>query len=429
MTTIFIYGVIFLLEALIAFQYFECMFYGARYNSWKRMFIIFGGYAFMFGCFQLNILILNMITFPVINFIIIRYIYKQDWLTAIFQSIILAVIMNLAEMLVVAVFSGISGKLWDPAKGKVTVLFLGILSKFLYFLVTFIISRFKQKKRTNVQLGIQGWIFLIIPVCILTVVLLLNYMCFFGDINKNEEDIIFWCLIICLVIIVITFVIFGYLQRVYNDNIAKTLQLQREECDVAYYKAMLKQDETQKIMIHDIKKHISTIYDLMINNDYESARNYMDRLYTSKNLMETIRFSENRAVNVILNRYVSKFIEAGIHYNFDIRSGCMDYISVDDITVLLCNMLDNAYEGMAMIDNASVDLRINMQGSGTVITMTNDCKPESALLKSQKTDRKFHGYGIKSIKRVAKRYNGDVELYFSNQDNRFHTIVYLNNKI
>lgn len=229
MTTIFIYGVIFLLEALIAFQYFECMFYGARYNSWKRMFIIFWGYAFMFGCFQLNILILNMITFPVINFIIIRYIYKQDWLTAIFQSIILAVIMNLAEMLVVAVFSGISGKLWDPAKGKVTVLFLGILSKFLYFLVTFIISRFKQKKRTNVQLGIQGWIFLIIPVCILTVVLLLNYMCFFGDINKNEEDIIFWCLIICLVIIVITFVIFGYLQRVYNDNIAKTLQLQREE--------------------------------------------------------------------------------------------------------------------------------------------------------------------------------------------------------
>lgn len=222
---------------------------------------------------------------------------------------------------------------------------------------------------------------------------------------------------------------FGYIQRVYQENLDKTLQIERERCDSQYYRALIKQDEAQKIMIHDIKKHISGIRDLMINQDYEMATKYVERVYSSKELKETIRFSDNQMVNVILNRYATRFFEAGIRYDFDIRRGCMDYIYVDDITILLCNMLDNAYEGMERIDNACVELRINGQGNGTgtIITMTNDCMPTAALLKTQKANRRFHGYGIKSMKHVADKYNGSVELYYSEKDRRFHTIIYLYN--
>ncbi len=49
----------------------------------------------------------------------------------------MSVIMTLSEMVVVAGFSGISQKSWDPSGSVLTVLFLAILSKFVYFLVMF----------------------------------------------------------------------------------------------------------------------------------------------------------------------------------------------------------------------------------------------------------------------------------------------------
>ncbi|MBO5260880.1 MAG: GHKL domain-containing protein [Coprococcus sp.] len=422
-----IYGIIFLIEALIAFQYFEWMFGNPRYSVRKRLVAVLIGYTILFVFFQFHVLIFNMIAFPVVNFVVIKKVYKQHALPSFFQSVAMTVIMTLTEMIVTAAFSGISKKSWEPSKGVLMVLFMAIISKFIYFLIMFIISRYRAKQRKNVQMGITGWSVLAIPFCVMLVVFLLNYMCFFSHTNKMQEQVVMSCSIICLIIIVISFVIYGYLERVHQDNLDKTLQIQREECDCEYYKVLIKQEESQKILIHDIKKHINSIRDLIVDQDYETAQKYMERLYSSRELKETIKFSDNSMVNVILNRYSTRFIEAGIRYDFDIRRESMDFVQIDDITVLLCNMLDNAYEGMNRIENAYVELRICMQGNGmgALITMINDCTPAAATLVSNKKDKRFHGYGIKSMQRVAEKYNGSVELYYSEEDKRFHTVIFL----
>lgn len=429
MTMAMIYGIVFLIEALIAFQYFEWMFVKPRYTVIKRFVLVLACYVVLFGLFELNILIFNFISFPVFNWIIIKFVYGQKTLSSVFHSVAMSVIMTLSEMVVVAIFSGISQKAWDPSGGVLTVLFLAILSKFVYFLVMFAISRYGMGHRVDVHMGAQGWVILVIPVCVIVVVCLLNYMCYFSDISKMQESIVLYCSIICLVIIIISFVIYGYLQSVYKENLDKTLQIQREKYDIEYYKKIISQDEEQKIMIHDIKKHISGIHDLLEHHDYDKAVEYIERIYESNELKETIRFSDDHMVNVILNRYASRFIDAGIHYDFDVRRARMDYMQVDDLTVLLCNMLDNASEAMSEIGSASVELRMNSQGNdgGTIIAMTNDCTHRYDSQKSGKPDQKFHGFGIKSMKKVAEKYGGSVDAYYSEDDQRFHTVIYLSN--
>ena len=424
-----IYGITFLLEAFIALQYFEWVFDNAKYAIGKRFAYILLAYSVLFGIFQMKILVLNMVAFPICNWFLIRYLYQQYKLNAFFQSILMSVIMNLSEVIVVAVCSGFSHNTWANANGAVNVLFLSIISKFLYFLVMFAISRYGKNK--NIQLDVQGWTILIIPFCVLIVISMLNYMCAFYKTSPQQEKIVLYCSLLCLVIIIISFVIYGYLQNVYQDNLDKTLQIQREKIDSAYYKALIKQDENQKMIIHDIRKHISSVHDLVKNEDYEAALDYMERLYASKELRETVRFSNNHMVNVILNRYATQFLESEMQYNFDIRKDCMENIYVDDITILLCNMLDNAYEGMQGIEDACVELRINAQksGVGTILSMTNDCSAAAASLKTQKKEkRQFHGYGIKSMNRVAEKYHGNVEVYYSEKEHRFHTIIYLDDK-
>lgn len=124
------------------------------------------------------------------------------------------------------------GSIWWCFDGII----FAMLSKFVYFLVMFAISRYGMRHRVDVHMGAQGWVILVIPVCVIVVVCLLNYMCYFSDISKMQESIVLYCSIICLVIIIISFVIYGYLQSAYKENLDKTLQIQREKYDVEYYK-------------------------------------------------------------------------------------------------------------------------------------------------------------------------------------------------
>lgn len=57
-----IYGIVFLIEALIAFQYFEWMFVKPRYTVIKRFVLVLACYVVLFGLFELNILIFNFIS-------------------------------------------------------------------------------------------------------------------------------------------------------------------------------------------------------------------------------------------------------------------------------------------------------------------------------------------------------------------------------
>lgn len=79
MTMAMIYGIVFLIEALIAFQYFEWMFVKPRYTVIKRFVLVLACYVVLFGLFELNILIFNFISFPVFNWIIIKFVYGQNF--------------------------------------------------------------------------------------------------------------------------------------------------------------------------------------------------------------------------------------------------------------------------------------------------------------------------------------------------------------
>lgn len=54
MTMAMIYGIVFLIEALIAFQYFEWMFVKPRYTVIKRFVLVLACYVVLFGLFELN---------------------------------------------------------------------------------------------------------------------------------------------------------------------------------------------------------------------------------------------------------------------------------------------------------------------------------------------------------------------------------------
>lgn len=430
MSNSIVYGLTYFVESIIAIQYFEWMFTDSKRKKWLKILCVLLGYCLLYFIFGKHIILLNLGMFTLVNFLLIKLIYEVDCFASIFHTAEMTVFMMLAEMIVTAVLSGFSESIWNSSDKSLLVFFLSMISKFIYFIMLFLVWRFSKKKKYTYKVGWYGWTVLITPICMLTIIALLMYICAVEPISSRQEQIVLCISVISVIVIIISFIIYNQIQKTYEKNLLTKLDLQHEQMEADYYKSLLRQDESQKILMHDIRKHIMTLQDLLGNNQIDLAQTYVARLSSSKDLREHIVFSNDHRINVILNRYVTRFDEAGIRYNFDIRRDCLQSVSTDDCTVLLCNMLDNAFEACSeMKGEKTIELRMHFQEDTftSIISMSNDCIYNSSLkdLKTTKKDKEYHGYGIRSMKKVIRKYNGDIDLYYSEEDKRFHTVIYL----
>ena len=100
------------------------------------------------------------------------------------------------------------------------------------------------------------------------------------------------------------------------------------------------------------------------------------------------------------------------------------------LTALFSNLLDNAVDAAKNIPNSFIELNISAHSHNSiVISMVNSCKKDpftrSHRLTSTKKDKQNHGYGMKSIERVIKKYNGNSRFYFNQESCTFHAVIIL----
>ena len=111
----------------------------------------------------------------------------------------------------------------------------------------------------------------------------------------------------------------------------------------------------------------------------------------------------------------------------------------NDITSLFCNLLDNAVEACTNIPEAFIEMtaRKREHTPFVVITIVNSCRrnpfSEGDALKNRmpftnKPDKRKHGFGIKSIRKVVSKYHGDIQMYYKDDAPAFHTIITLKYK-
>lgn len=213
------------------------------------------------------------------------------------------------------------------------------------------------------------------------------------------------------------------------------LSLQKEQNLSEYYQNMLRHDESQRILIHDIKNHLHTIALLTKKNAPEEVADYILQLTQSPALTYSACLSDNKLLNLILCQYQQRCIEKDIRFAADIQSHAVEFMGDQDITSLFCNLLDNAMESAERMSDGRIELNIGAQTSSpyTVVTLVNSC-PDSPYSKdgrklvSRKKNPPRHGYGMKSIERVVAKYGGNTEMYFDPECGTFHTVILLGNQ-
>ena len=191
--------------------------------------------------------------------------------------------------------------------------------------------------------------------------------------------------------------------------------------------------ETIMKLKHDFKAHYAVLHTLLVDNKVEKALQHIEQNSNTINAINTYIETNNDVVNAIIN------LKATTAKAFGIQISCAsvsDFTGIDDIDLcnLLSNMLENAIT--ACVDNANVHsekqihLKISANDLRCVFSIKNTINKSiltnNPNLHTTKKDKKEHGYGVKIIRTIACKYDGQYDFY--EEDDFFYCTVTLRKK-
>ena len=428
------YFFIYFVEAIIALLYSANIF-NAKSKTFTRILSLAILYAGLFVISFLENFVLNTVSFLLVNFIFIFALYQSKWRSALFHAAILTVSMGFSELVVYSLMTHFAPDFFGQNTYFRNLTLLTVFSKILYYIITLILSQILGKQHKVYPVSNKTSFYLIVvPIISAYVMLTLFAICVVAKLNIILDLMISVSSLLLLLINLLVFAIHSHNQKKHMEFTELQLLLQRDSDFSEYYKMLVEQMESQKILVHDMKQHLQSIAILNEKHEHDKIRLYLSQLELSSNLRNRKIFCEHALLNTILNRYQQKCDAMSVTFSIDIRSSVMNFMSENDITALFCNLLDNALESAVKTDNGYIEMAIILQADTpyTLLTMKNSCRKSPFAgdkLVSEKKNHSQHGFGMKSIQRIVTKYSGEVKTYYDSETLSFHTIITLKNHI
>lgn len=358
--------------------------------------------------------------------------YDTKWLTAFFHSFIITIIMVLSELVILAILSYFIPDFYNKSTHFRNVIILTVPSKILYFFLLQSISLFIKKRKTRGLSSDQSTLFLVVfPLMSGFIALVFTTICM-----NISLPLFLYIMITISVFLLLALNIFlawfhTYIQEKNQTFLEMQLRLQKEYDTVKYFDALRKQDEKEKILIHDIRKHLMSIAELNERNETQKITSYINQIVQSSDLQNSVRSCDNDLLNTILFRFKQQYKEFGVSFTTNIQSNCIDFLSEYDMTALFCNLLENALDATKKLANSFIELSVTAHNSNEIIiAMINSCEnnpfdTKGHRLVSSKKDKLRHGYGMTSVQHIISKFDGNSQIYFDENDSTFHTIIIL----
>lgn len=225
-----------------------------------------------------------------------------------------------------------------------------------------------------------------------------------------------------MVIIVILFAINLNKRKKHLEETMKILNNQLEY-QYNYYENIKKCQEKTRRIWHDMKNHISIIYELTDKKQYEDVKSYINQLDIQITNTESRVTTNNKIIDAILISKLEVCKLKNIKVDLDIKIPSKININDFDISVIFGNLLDNAIEACENIQNETlryIKIKSGIKGHYLFLNVKNSSIKE--VIKSGnkfitiKKDKENHGIGIESIINSIENYNGDIKIEYNGEE-------------
>ena len=419
----------FLVEAIILWQYSSDLF-PAKRTPQRKLAVLCSLYFILFCVSLFESIWLNIILYFFLNLIFLMTQCYLNWYTAVFHTFILTAFMTMSELVVYGITKRFAPHYLDNGREFYHLLLFSVFSKLIFFAVAYILMHLmRNPKKDTGQYDKSVFLLVFIP---LTSIFIMFTFISIGE-SVSLPASLDWMVAVGAVFLLaanlLMFEINQYHQKKNMEFTEIQLLLQKESDLARYYKMLNVQNENQRILIHDIKKHLQSIDMLNEQKEYAKISAYIRQLVLSPDLKEFSRLCDHEMLNSILCRYMQQCTDSHITFHADIRSGTTDFIAENDITSLFCNLLDNAIAAANDIPDSFIEINTSKHKKTpfVVITVINFCRKNPFLCKGRQLNasKNGHGFGLKSIRKVVSNYHGNLQMYYNDDMLTFHTVITL----
>lgn len=229
--------------------------------------------------------------------------------------------------------------------------------------------------------------------------------------------------------IVIALVVYQKLkdkQREERENIILAEQLEATRQHIREVEKLYKDIRAIK---HDMGNHITVLEHLFAKKETGEFEKYLTRLkevYSEKT--EEIK-TGNPVTDVILAQKHKEAKEKGIDFSCNFVYPAEADINAFDISVILNNAIENAFEGTADCEKPQVFVTAYRKKNAYMLEIVNsiskqiEIDQETGLPETTKKDAHNHGFGLANIRKVAQKYYGEIDI--NQEENKFRLTVML----
>ena len=348
---------------------------------------------------------------------------KAKWSSALLSGIFVSTALLLSQLCSIMIISAVFNiRLHQLDSSAFLNVSTTVFSLILFLSAVYVILRFTDKSD---RYSSVSFALLAMPAASLLTTIVITKMYFSYKLN---DEIALWVSALNLFLLISNIVVFyihdnAVKSRRYADQIKNEYQLWKNRDE--YYTKLEEQNKGSRVLMHDIKKHLGTIGNISSGK----AADYISEISDDYNVSNPIDYCKDATLNLITHRFYEKCKANGIRFDVNIREIKLDFMTAPDITALFDNLLENAFESAITSDEKQIDFTAYLRNQNfIIIRLTNSCdiRPtykNGELLTNKKSP--FHGIGTKSIKRVVKKYDGDNDMKFNEDEGTFESTIML----
>lgn len=338
-------------------------------------------------------------------------LYKISWIYQIVFTIFIYLIYAFSELIVGTLLSMFFDIDISHAQNNAILFAIcTITSKFLAYFFVLISRQKKLKQEPNISK--QNFILIFsLPIASFLVMMLFLHFCY-----QTTENIFLVITLVTNVVLAFANIAVFYIIDKQNELIETKEKLLFAEkhinSQVIHYEELYKHQKELSMFIHDIKNTfvalIGLIKEANIERTIQTIEKKLDWLNENNNNLVN---SGNPVMDAILQSKLHNAKEKGVEIN--ISTKLTDIIKMDEVelAIVIGNALDNAIEATSKLTNQhkkSISFFLISTEDRISVSVINPVETniDTNNLTTTKSNKDKHGYGIKSIETIARKYDG-----------------------
>lgn len=292
------------------------------------------------------------------------------------------------------------------------ILVIGIIAADILFFMTVLLLQKAVDFKNKVDVPTAEWAaVIVIPV----ISLIISTMV----LDKCRDEIAVAVGQICLVLVnILFFFLLDKIQTAYRERLDIGLLQQQNQTYENQIQLLNQSEERISALRHDLRNHLFTLAQLAAQSNSDAVKEYLQELLSDAGSADAFSETGNFVIDSFMNAKLTKAKNAGTDIDTELAVSGNINMEDKDISIVLGNLLDNAVRAVETCLGPRRLTVVMRETPGKLYLKIENTHGESIQKRgnrilSSKADSRNHGIGLKNVQKVVDKYNGNMEVVYT----------------